>query len=50
MAKIRRSTLLEASHFGDFLRNTLSCWRSVRISASSHALDRNRPMTALQIV
>ena len=39
----------DSGRFGDFLRSTLSCWRSVRISASSDALDRNRPMTAQQI-
>jgi hypothetical protein len=38
-----------ASRFGDFPRNTLSCWRGVGISASSGALDRNRPMTVQQI-
>ncbi len=29
--------------------STLSWWRSVRVSASSEALDRNNPMTAHQI-
>ena len=41
VVKIRRSTLLKASRFGDFLRSTSSWWRSVRISASSETLDRN---------
>ena len=41
--------LLKAGRFGDFLRSTLSCWRSVRISAPSEILDRKRPMTAQQI-
>jgi len=41
--------LLKASRFGDFRRSTLSWWRSVRVSASSEALDRNNPMTAHQI-
>jgi transposase len=40
---------IEASRFGDFLRSTLSWWRSVRISASSEILDRNSPITAHQI-
>jgi hypothetical protein len=44
-----RSKLLKASRFGDFLRSTLTWWRSVKISASSEALDRNSPMTAHQI-
>jgi hypothetical protein len=41
--------LLKVSRFGDFRRSTLSWWRSVRISASSEALDRNSPITAHQI-
>jgi hypothetical protein len=41
--------LLKASRFGDFLRSTLSWWLSVKISASSEALDRNSPMTAYRI-
>jgi hypothetical protein len=47
--KTRRSKLLKMSGFGDFLRSTLSWWRSIRISASSEALDRNNPMAADQI-
>src|ERR1700731_3470163 len=41
---MRRSKLLKAGRFGDFLRSTLSWWRSVRISASrSHGeVDSDR--------
>ena len=41
--------IAKASRFGDFLRSTLSWYRSVKISASSETLDRNSPMTAHQI-
>jgi hypothetical protein len=50
VAKTKRSKLLKVSRPGDFRRSTLSWWRSVRISASSEALDWNNPMTARQIV
>src|ERR1700730_18056901 len=41
---MRRSKLLKAGHFGDFLRSTLSWWRSATISASrSHGeVDSDR--------
>ena len=44
-----RSKLLKGTRFGDFLRSTLSWWRSDRISASSETRDRNSPMTVHQI-
>ena len=46
---MRRSKLLKAGRFGDFLRSTLSWWRSATISASSVARDRKSPMTTQQI-
>jgi hypothetical protein len=49
LVKTRRSKLLKASRFGAFLRSTLSWWHSVRISASSEARDRKRPMATAQI-
>jgi hypothetical protein len=49
VAKTKRSNVLKVARFGDFRRSTLSWWRSVRISASSEALDRNSPITAHQI-
>ena len=36
---MRRSKLLKASRFVDFLRSTLSWWRSATISASREARD-----------
>ncbi len=36
---MRRSKLLKASRFGDFLRSTLSWWRSATISASREASE-----------
>jgi len=41
--------LLKASRFVDFLRNTLSWWRSATISASIEARDLKSPMTTHQI-
>ena len=46
---MRRSKLLKASRFGDFLRSTMSWWRSARISASREARDLKSPMTTHQI-
>src|SRR6266571_6047198 len=47
--KINRSVLLKAGLFGQVRRRTLICWRSIRFSASSATLDRNRPTSAHQI-
>jgi metal transporter CNNM len=41
--------LLKASRFGDFLRSTLSWWRSATISASREVRDLKSPMTIHQI-
>jgi hypothetical protein len=49
LAKMRRSKLLKASRFGDFLRSTLSWWRNATISASSEARGRKSPTTTNQI-
>jgi hypothetical protein len=38
---MRRSKLLKAGRFGDFLRSTLSWWRSATISASSACTTRH---------
>ena len=46
---MRRSKLLKARRFGDFLRSTLSWWRSAMISASREARDLKSPMTTHQI-
>ena len=46
---MRRSKLLKASRFVDFLRSTLSWWRSATISASREARDLKSPMTTHQI-
>ena len=46
---MRRSKLLKASRFVDFLRSTLSWWRSATISASREARDLKSPMTPHQI-
>jgi|SRR5208337_4504162 len=46
---MRRSKLLKASRFADFLRNTLSWWRSATISASREARDLKSPTTTHQI-
>jgi hypothetical protein len=46
---MRRSKLLKASRFGDFLRNTLSWWRSATISASREVRDLKSPMTTHKI-
>jgi transposase len=46
---MRRSKLLKASRFGDFLRSTMSWWRSAMISASREARDLKSPMTTNQI-
>ncbi len=44
-----RSKLLKASRFLDFLRSTLSWWRSAMISASREARDLKSQMTTHQI-
>ena len=49
VAKTKRSKLKNATRFGDFRCSTLSCRRSVRISASREARDRNSPITVHQI-
>ena len=41
--------LLNVNLLGDLRRITLSWWRSVRISTSREARDRNSPTRALQI-
>jgi hypothetical protein len=46
---MRRSKLLKASRFGDFLRSTISWWRSAMISASREARDLKSPTTTHQI-
>ena len=46
---MRRSKLLKASRFGDFLRSTMSWWRSAMISASREARDLKSPMTTHKI-
>ena len=46
---MRRSKLLKESRFVDFLRSTLSWWRSATISASREARDLKSPMTTHQI-
>ena len=47
---MRRSKLLKASRFGDFLRSTMSWWRSAMISASREARDlKSSPMTPHKI-
>ena len=48
-AKNRRSNALSAGRLVDFLRKTLSCWRSGTISASREALDRNTSRIAPKI-
>src|SRR5262249_32468547 len=47
--KINRSVLLKAGLLGPIRRRTLICWRSTRFSASSAALERNKPTSAHQI-
>jgi hypothetical protein len=42
---IRRSILLRVGFFGDLRRKILSWWRSIRISASNKARDRNNPIS-----
>jgi hypothetical protein len=37
---------LKVNRFGDLRRNTLICCRRTRISASSRALERNKPASA----
>ena len=46
---MRRSKLLKASRFGDFLRSTMSWWRSAMISASREVRDLKSPMTTHKI-
>src|SRR5450631_2920368 len=46
---MRRSKLLKASRFGDFLHRTMSWWRSATISASREARDLKSPITTHQI-
>jgi hypothetical protein len=42
---MRRSKLLKASRFVDFLRSTLSWWHSATISTSREARDLESPMS-----
>ena len=41
----RRSMLARVGRFGDLRSRILSWWRSVRISSSSEACDRNNPIS-----
>ena len=45
---INRSMLLKTGFLGVVRRRTMTCWRRTRFSASSAALDRNRPTSARQ--